>query len=179
MASWAAAIAAVAARSNWSTAGNRSRSSTSWGTGRGRSCTRRSTSSSSRSGTSWSTCWSGTRWCTSSRSGTARSSGTTAVVVVEQAGLSAVHAGQGDQRGGNPNKLHCILQVHHGRGNVRNCGNSDQTPRLADATVQGSEFASHPFFRLSAIPGRTQTVFDFESADDRRPRCQMRGLCGR
>lgn len=45
--------------------------------------------------------------------------------MVEQASLGAVHAGKGDQRGGNPGKLHCILQVHHGRGNVRNCGDSD------------------------------------------------------
>ena len=38
----------------------------------------------------------------------------TAAVVVEQTGLGTVQAGKGGQSGGNPNKLHCILQVHHG-----------------------------------------------------------------
>ena len=66
---------------------------------------------------------------------------------MEQAGLGAVHAGKGNQRGGNPNKLHFILQVHHGRGNVRNCATPVQTPRKADDTVQGSEFASRQVFR--------------------------------
>jgi hypothetical protein len=47
------------------------------------------------------------------------------MVVVEQASLGAVHAGEGNQRGGNPNKLHCILQVHHDRGNVRNRDDTD------------------------------------------------------
>lgn len=111
--------AATAVVSDW-TAGR-----SHWCTRDSGSCTGRSTrghgwstSGSSRSCTSWSTSRSGTARSsrnTSGGSGTAGNiAGITAVVVVEQASLSTVQTGEGGQRGGNPNKLHCILQVHHG-----------------------------------------------------------------
>lgn len=64
---------------------------------------------------------------------------------MEQAGLGAVHAGEGHQRGGNPNKLHCILQVHHGRGNVRNCGRSDPD------TTSGGHRSSRERIRVTPV----------------------------
>ncbi len=147
-ATWLAA--AVAAAGNWSTAGNRSRSRASWSTGRdwrgtGR-CTSRSTSS--RSCTSRSTSGSSARRSTS-RSGTARGGGTTAVtavVVMEQTSVGAVHAGKGDQRGGNPNKLHCILQVHHGRGNVRSWDDSDPNTTSGGRHSSGERIRVTPIF---------------------------------
>jgi hypothetical protein len=64
---------------------------------------------------------------------------------MEQASLSAVHAGNGDQRGGNPNKLHFILQVHHGRGNVRNSGDSNPN------TTSGGRQSSRERIRVTPI----------------------------
>ena len=65
---------------------------------------------------------------------------------MEQAGLSAVHAGKGDQRGGNPNKLHCILQVHHGRGNVRNYGDSGPDTTSGGRRSSGERIRVTPVF---------------------------------
>ena len=153
--------------SNWRSGSRRSaRSGTSWSTSRS-GTGRRTSRSTSRSGTRRSTGGSSARRSTS-RSGTARGGGTTAVVVMEQAGLGAVHAGKGDQRGGNPNKLHCILQVHHGRGNVRNCGDSGPDTTSGGRTVQGSEFASRLFFRPSRLLDLNERALIFHSADERR-----------
>jgi hypothetical protein len=45
---------------------------------------------------------------------------------------------------------------------------SIQTPRPADAAVQGSEFASREFFRLLVLPQDNETSRNSHSADDSR-----------
>lgn len=138
----------------------------SWGTGRDRSGTARST----RSGSSTARSWSGTR-----SGGTA----TAVAAVVEQAGIGAVDAGKTNQRGGHPYKFH--LRLSYRSGAVEREGLSSTQPDTLSGGLDISldtRFASLPKFSDRASYSTQSNDFDLKRCGDCETTCRLYRLPG-